>query len=436
MKTMSKLAVALVGAAGLAVAAESVQAQTVVLNGTGSSAGRQFAGLAPLFVCDTNPTPQYFNGGGNPPNLTEWQCNRGGVPHIIRYTSGASADGYEKQPNGQVGTVSVLNTSGCPAGTLDTNFRGTGRSVIAATCSANTLPNQPVHYGAADVKASSLHQTIFGSTQTPPAKGHLTTTPVVTVPFAIVVGADVRGKDSSGNPVQLLTLQEEEIRQILAGIVTDWAQLGYTTVNGTASTPITVCQRTIGSGTLATIDEVIMRPKFWVGSFFDDTLNGAVSNAGSGNMQTCLGTNKNSIGYIDSDSVKGITGGGVFGTGAYQVGINGYQVNTGSTVSSPVGKLRLKDLRCGRYIYWADWNFVNRTQTVDGSPVNAVSGTNAAVLALRAAMINHNPLPDYWLSTNDSFVQKGDDRGPMSWQDPTNNGENLADVCRYAGSTF
>lgn len=435
MNTMSKLTVALVGAAGLALAADAAQAQTVVVNGTGSSAGRQFAALSPLFLCDASPTPQFFTGPGSPANLTEWQCNRGGKAHIFRYASGASADGYEKQPNGAIGTVSVLNTAtGCVAGALDTNFKGTGKSVIPNTCTGALLASQTVHYGGADVKASSLHQTIFGSTQTPPAKGHLTTTPVVVVPFAIVVGADVRGKTSGGAATPLLTLQEEEIRQILAGIVTDWTQLGYTTVNGTPSN-ITVCQRTIGSGTLATIDEVIMRPKYWTGSFFDDTTAGAVPNAGSGNMQACLGGNKNSIGYIDSDSVKGITP-----VGAYQVGINGYQVNT-SAVDNPIGTPpngvdRLKDLRCGRYIYWADWNFVNRTASVEGAPVNAVAGTQSAVLALRASMLAHNPLTEFWLSENDTFVSKGDDRGPMSWQDPTNNGANLADVCRYAGSTF
>jgi hypothetical protein len=436
MNTMSKLTIALVGAAGLALATEATHAAvTVVVNGTGSSAGRQFAGLAPLFVCDTSPTPQYFAGPGSPPNLTEWQCKRGGVDHIFRYTSGASADGYEKQPNGSIGTVSVLNTaSGCTAGTLDTNFKGTGLSVIPNTCSGAVLASQPVHFGGADVKASSLHQTLFGSTQTPPAKGHLTTTPVVVVPFAVVVGADVRGKTSAGAATTLLTLQEEEIRQILAGIVTDWTQLGYTTVNGTPSN-ITVCQRTIGSGTLATIDEVIMRPKYWTGSFFDDTTNGAVPNQGSGNMQACLGNNKNSIGYLDSDSVKGISP-----AGAYQVGINGYQVNTSAVENPPAtppnGVARLKDLRCGRYIYWADWNFINRTASVEGAPVSAVAGTQAALVALRASMLAHNPLPDFWLSENDSFAQKGDDRGPISWVDVSNNGENLVDVCRYAGSTF
>ena len=90
---------------------------------------------------------------------------------------------------------------------------------------------------------------------------------------------------------------------------------------------------------------------------------------------------------------------------------------------------RLTALRCGRYPYWADWNFITRNAGVEGAPISATGGTNAAITALQAAMLANNPLPDFWLSENDTFVFKNDDRGPHGWFTPTSNGANIADVC-------
>jgi len=426
MNNISKVAVALVGVAGLAMMAETAQAQTVVANGTGSSAGRLFAGQTPAFVCDfiAGQPPLYFKDTGNPPNQTEWQCKVSGVNHVFRYSATNSSDGFLKQPNGAVGTATFLNTAGCPAGTA---FTIAGKAVLQSVCPAGT-PTQtlPVHFGASDVKATSIHQTGNGASIAPPASGHLTTTPVVSVPFTLVVGGNVRGKDPvTGNPTTLLSITEGQARQILAGLVTDWTVLGLDTT--TANKTIITCQRTVGSGTLATLDEAVMRTGFWGGGINPTASATNVFNPSSGNVKSCVENNPNAIGYIDSDTVPNLL------LSAYQIGISGQAVNAGALGT---GAARMKDLRCGRYIYWADWNVVTRNAGVEVAPVNAIAGTNLAIQKWIDQATLNNPLPDYWVSQNDMFVFKNDDRGPFNWFTPSGNGEDAATVCKKAGSTF
>jgi ABC-type phosphate transport system substrate-binding protein len=418
MKTMSKLAIALVGVAGVALGAETAQAQ-LVLNGAGSSAGRLFAGDSPADICAASPTPLLFVSSEGTPNMYEWQCTVNGVANSrIRYSASKSADGYLFQPNGAIGTATYLNVSGapgCPAGTPTTIL---GKTVLKSACPAGQATTSlTVHWGGADVKASSLHQTAFGSTQAIPAAGHLTATPTVIVPFSIVVGGNVR----NGSGGTLVTLTEEEIRQIFAGNVANWTDLGYSVTAGSAA--IVTCQRTVGSGTLATLDETIMRTKFWAGGINPVASGTNIANAGSSNMVTCINGNQNSIGYLDSDSVTAAN----FPNGAYQVQIGGQPINSGVLGT---GVARLTALRCGRYPYWADWNFITRNAGTELAPINAVSGTDAAITALQASMAIHNPLPDYWLSENDTFVFKNDDRGPFNWFTPSNNGTAIAGVCQ------
>jgi len=430
MKTMSKLAIALVGMAGVALAAETAQAQ-LVLNGAGSSAGRLFAGDSPALLCDASPKPLLFVSSEGTPNKYEWQCSINGVANsIVRYSASASADGYLKQPDGAIGTAVYLNTATCPAGSAAT-IEGVAitRSVCPAATPTQTLT---VHWGGADVKASSLHQTGNDGTGviktlTPPADSHLTTMSTVIVPFSIVVGGNVRGVDPvTSAPTPLLTLPEEQVRQIFSRGVTTWSKLGYTVINGGSDT-ITTCQRTIGSGTLATLDETIMRPKFWVGGISTSLVAPNVWNASSSNMVTCINGDGSSIGYLDSDSVTAAN----FPNGAYQVAIGGQPINHGTLGT---GKARLTALRCGRYPYWADWNFIIRTAGTEAAPINAPVGTDAAIASLQTLMTTHNPLPDYWLSEGDSFVLKNADRGPFVWQATTPNGETSVNVCKGAAS--
>src|SRR5262245_44284235 len=329
MKTISKVCMALAGVAGLALSAESAHAQ-LVLNGTGSSAGRNFAAESPAAICAAAPVPLLFvtpNG-----NLSEWQCTINGVANSrVRYSATNSSDGYEKQPNGAIGVATFLNVGGAPGCPAGSNV-----VILGKTGNKSTLPSNQatqtftVHWGGADVKAASLHQNAGGINQTPPADGHLTTAPTVIVPFAIVVGGQVR----NGSGGTLVGLTHNEIRQIFSGNVLNWSDLGYSSLG---SDTITVCQRQGGSGTLATLDETIMLPKYWGISGFPGT-----ANPSSSDMINCLNGSGSSIGYLDSDSVTAakLTGGG------YQVQIDGHPVNAGALGT---GVARLTDLRCGRY---------------------------------------------------------------------------------------
>jgi ABC-type phosphate transport system substrate-binding protein len=275
------------------------------------------------------------------------------------------------------------------------------------------------------VQGSSFTQAAFGSSVTPPvfAPGvDLTTLAINTVPFGIAVGGGVL---QGAGPGLLDNLSISDLQQILAGTVTNWTTIGNTT-DTAGQTNITVCQRTVGSGTLATLDKTIMKkgPRS-----INPTRNpaagppalGAVanlSNAGSGNIVECMnnalvaGVNVNpnhrmSIGYIDSDSLPLLT------TGAHFVKINGFQV---FDPTLPATSARLKDLRCGDYPYWANWNMVIRTNGVDGLPITGGGtvpvGTQAVLEAYVDSAITNNPLPGFWATQADMFVTKNDDAGP------------------------
>jgi len=117
MKPKKALLFSCLAIAGSVAAADLAQAQ-LVLNGAGSSAGRQFASLLPtdLQLCDNNSTPILFQSAEVPPNRTEWQCTLNGGTRIYRYSASASGDGYLKQPNGATATAAYLNLTSATSG--------------------------------------------------------------------------------------------------------------------------------------------------------------------------------------------------------------------------------------------------------------------------------------------------------------------------------
>jgi ABC-type phosphate transport system substrate-binding protein len=410
MTTISKVALALAGVVGLALSAESAHAQ-LVLNGIGSSSGRQFAGLSPAAICDASPLPILYVSSETIPEKYEWQCtvtvNGRAYPNSrIRYSGNRSISAYQYQNIFSLSTPYLDTTMPgfCPS-PPNTAVLILNKAVRKAVCPANT-PTQslPVHWGGSGDKASSFHQFRgVGDGVTPPTDGHLTTTEVAIVPYAIVLGAGVKNI-VSGRPLSSLT--EHQIRQIMTGNVTTWEGLGYQ--GFPANAPIFLCQRTAGSGALAALDEIIGRPKFWVSSNYPGR-----GNPDTTTMIACINDHPNSIGYLDSDSVTPAT----FPSGGpYQIQIGGEPVNDGVLGT---GKDRLTALRCGRYPYWTTWNFITRTAGVETSPFPPFGGTpgdlNAAITALGAAMQVNNPLPDYWVSLDDMFVFKNVDRGPHFW---------------------
>lgn len=442
MRFSTRYALALVGAMGLMVAAESAQA--IDLNGKGSSAGRNFAGDTPGKVCDPGTPATFFyqwqgataNPGSDPtlPSArTEWRCTVAGAPGttILRYHGTNSLDGFASlnSTNVLLNTAGYLNTaSGCIVNPTGTNPRALSGhptvTVMQCPASPALLTNLPIHYGASDVQGASFTQSAFGSGVVPPviaAGVDLTTLPIITVPFGVAVGPGVL---QGAGPAQLDNLSISDLQQILAGTVTDWRTIGNTT-DEAGHTAITVCQRTVGSGTLATLDQTIMRkgPRA-----INPTRNpaagapalgapGNLNNAGSSDMVNCLnnagGVNPNtrmSIGYVDSDSLPLLPG-------FHFVKINGFEVfdHNNATLTSA----RLKDLRCGDYPYWANWNMVVRTNGVDGLTITGGGGTvpagTDAVLDtyINAAQVN-NPVPGFWVLQSEMFTSKNADQGPQA----------------------
>ena len=440
MKFTTRYALALVGAMGLIVAAESAQA--LDLNGKGSSAGRNFAGQTTGAICLPGSAATYYYSANatNDPTLpatrSEWRCTASGAPGttVLRYHGTASLDGFTSlnSTNVLLNTAGYLNTTivapTVGACTLNpgTNPRAFGGhpSVTIFTCPSSNpvVTNLPIHYGASDVQAGSFTQSAFSASVTPPvlAPGvDLTTLPINTVPFGVAVGGGVR---QGAGPGLLDNLSISDLQQILSGTVTNWATIGNTT-DTAGQTNITVCHRTVGSGTLATLDQTIMKKgpaainPTRIPASGPPALGAAgnLNNPSSGNIVDCMnntgGVNPNnrmSIGYIDSDSL-----GLISASGAHFVKINGFQVFDGTL---PATSARLKDLRCGDYPYWANWNMVIRTNGVDGVAVTGggtvPAGTQAVLEQYVGAALVNNPLPGFWATQADMFVIKNADQGP------------------------
>jgi len=397
MKASFKIALVCLGMAGLALAAESAQAD-VTLNGSGSSAGRQFAGLAPAFLCDAG-TATFFTDGLVPPTDSEFQCVRGGNQATFRYHASGSSDGYTKQTASWPQTELFLNSATSTCANAGSPVAVGPVSVQTKVCSVVVKASMPVHYGASDVVNTSFHFTNIS------ASG-VSTNPVVSVPFSFAVGANVRQYDTNGTTlINLKSLTREEVEMIYSGNVTDWTTLGYNVSAG--SSTISLCERTNGSGTKATLDEVVLI------NADESTTPNVPQSGSSGNMKTCLQNNLNSIGYIDADTT--------LAGGSYYIGLDGTNAPTGTTASK-------KAIRCGKYPFWANWNIIRRTANLD-TLAGVAPGTNAALNALIDSMQNNNPLPGFWMqlffvAPQDAFVLKNDDKGPLV---PTGGGET---VCR------
>ena len=187
-----------------------------------------------------------------------------------------------------------------------------------ASWSAHTVTANlcvPINVAASDVKAETFNQESHGLANGPAGGSQVdrivsglsmpatyyNASPLV-VPFSFF-------KNSSDTKLANITnMSRLMATQIFSGQVTNWNQLDTTT----ASTPIVVCMRHAGSGTVATLDAAVMRgdyslvttevlptdPLYLAGlspvTYFND---------GTGQMMTCVSTVSGAIGYADSDQV-------------------------------------------------------------------------------------------------------------------------------------
>lgn len=449
MKSTSKILVASLALTGSVFAADLAQA-IIELNGTGSSAGRQYAGLTPTAttLCDAGVIPTYYHSLEAPPNRTEWHCKRSGADVIYRYSASGSADGYTKLPNGATQTASYLTISGLTGFSACQTAVSTtigGRTVNESTC--GTLDSDPatvgnqtvvnpntarvVDFGASDVQNVSFNATAFGATIAPPAKGHLVVTPIVAVPFSIVVGGNVRNADGT-IPTNIST---ERLKEILTGRFLDngsnWETFNFTTSAG--SKDIVVCQRTVISGTLAALNRTILNhpPDTGINPTADAQ---NVANPSSSNVKACVENNLNSIGYIDSDTVPNLL------NGARQIAVDGWYPSNDAYATGLVPAdagfniARTKDVRCGNYKYWVDWVLIKRIASLEAAPFSRDAGTNAALDAYIAAAKANNPLPNFWGAANDMFIEKLSDGGNHNFsKNPNGAGKLVTDLVKDGG---
>ena len=404
----------LAGALALAGLAGTAEAQTA-LNLGGSSAGRNFATDVPLNLCDAAPLPNRFSTADG--NKITWTCNRGGLPVIMRYSATGSSDGVNKllqpasNPASNILYLDHTLTTGCTGPTLTTRASDGKQYNNTINCANTNTISLPVHVGASDVQGASFHQTgPIGTTVTPLDDSTLNSSQTAIVPFSLFVGKGVV-KDVAGAPGgPIAGLSRLEIEAIFNRAVTDWKRLGFGTVTdaapGTleATSPITLCLRAAGSGTKAAWDETIM-----INAGETSVANASViiSTSTSG-VLTCVATNRRSIGYMDSDQVVSFNVGGAQAGNAYVVRIDGGLANDPSLTDPK------RDLKCGKYAYWAGWR-LNRRTASEGAAIDALATayvTNAGL----AVTIGQIPTGAYWASDEEMAVFKNQDRGPIAWK--------------------
>lgn len=396
--------------------AESAQAQTVI-NGAGSSAGRQFAGGAPLAMCLNTPKPIHLRSGTTDTNsnLHTWICNvtGGGLtnsPSVIRYSASESGDGFTKLTVAGATAPYILDSSTC-----GTPVERTVNGITFDEYSSCTQQVQePVDFGASDVQASSFGQS--GPTGTtfpkPSTTGLQAPASIAALPFALFVNNGVRLQTPSGGLGGVLdNLSRPQIEAMYRRNPQDWTDLGYlvtsdgTTVNA-AESGITLCLREAGSGTAAAFEQTMMLQS-QVAVVNNNAANGTGGNViyspTSSGVVTCIQNNVNGIGFLNAESTV---------TNAHPIKINGYSANYSAAEvvgnTSPIARKR--DVACGRYEAWVNW-IINRRTTLAGTKAQLVQ----AFIDAARTETNNVPSGTHWVANSEMKVNKTLDSGPIAW---------------------
>lgn len=416
MKFTTQYMSILAGALALAGLAGTAEAQTA-LNAGGSSAGRNFATDVPLNLCDAAPLPNRFASADN--NKITWVCNRGGLQVTIRYSATGSSDGVTKllqpasNPASNMLFLDHTLTAGCTGPSVVTRPSDGKQYNNTIGCNNGNTISLPVHLGASDVQGASFHQSgPLGTTVSPLDDSTLNSVTTAIVPFSIFVGKGVVKLDATGTaPAGPISgLSRLEIERIFSKQVTDWRQLGYGTVTDAtpgvleATSPITLCMRNAGSGTKATFDETVMI------NASETLLANATSvfSSGTSGVLTCLAGTRRTIGYADADQVVSFNPGGANAGLAYAVRIDGGLANDPSLTDPK------RDLKCGKYAYWAGWR-LNRRTASEGVDIDALAQAFVDNAGLQAT-ISIIPTGAYWASDEEMFVSKNVDKGPLIWK--------------------
>ena len=422
----------------------------VQLNMGGSSAGTGFATQVPLNLLDQdNPgtpadeTPiHYVNGvigSITSGKLHVWTGTRAGVPTIVRYVATGSSDGVKRLQQPVANSLSNMNflnhtgTTGCSAPALLTR-PADGKQYYEMTGCTFGISALPVTLGASDVHGNSFHQTgpaIPLTKVSPLDQSMLTSVQAAIVPFKFVLGTAVKMVNPVTGDVpgvnDLLnvdSLSHDEIQSLLSrqpGAL-DWKSFGLVgDVNGDgdadATAPVTLCLRSAGSGTKASLDETVMLTT-------SETPNGStnLTNPASGvyfgtstqDVRDCVGGNVAAgrpahplaIGYLDADASV---------PNGYDVRMDGRHAND-LTLADPKS-----NIKCGKYKYWVGWRLNYRTtDDPDISPAQdalILDFVNSASLPSTTDLL---PAGAYWVSPNDMYVSKNADAGPVLWNNAAN----------------
>ncbi len=414
MKFTTQYMSVLAGALALAGLAGTAEAQTV-LNAGGSSAGRNFATDVPLNLCDAAPLPSRFASADN--NKITWTCNRGGSAVIMRYSATGSSDGVNKllqpaaNPASNMLFLDHTLTTGCTGPVLVTRVSDGKQYNNTTGCNNGNTISLPVHLGASDVQGASFHQVgPVGTSVNPLDDSTLNSVSAAIVPFSLFVGKGVV-KDVAGAPGAPITgLSRMEIEAIFNRGVTDWKRLGFGTVTDAApgvleaTSPITLCLRSAGSGTKAAWDETVMI------NANETSVAGAtvVFSSSTSGVLSCLAANRRSIGYMDADQVVSFNVGGANAGLAYAVRIDGGLANDPSLTDPK------RDLKCGKYSYWVGWR-LNRRVAGEGAAIDALAQAYVDNASAQAT-ISIIPTGAYWASDEEMAVFKNADRGPILWK--------------------
>lgn len=446
MKQVSKsIAAAALGIGSILGLALSAEAQTVVNMG-GASAGTPFATEVPLDLCDPAPLPtHYVNGPLGTPTITTgklhtWTCNRSGSPIIIRYSASGSSDGVKRLQQPEANALSNMpyldhtTLTGCTGPTLKERPSDSKDYNEYTGCTAGPV-SLPVNVGWSDVGGSSFGQTgPITTTVKPLDDSALLSTQAAIVPFSFVVGNGVQ--KVSGGTVQgkVGSLSHYQVEALLSRQVTDWRQIGLGTapvqVDGSlatvgtaadATSPVSLCLRTAGSGTKAALDQTVMVTAGEInagstnltlaadGVYFG-TSNQDVADCIVGNVAAGRPAHVKAFGYMEADQAFTLVDSPAIGIAkGYEVRMDGFKARD-LALANPK-----RNLVCGDWKYWVGERINTR------NPASADPATNTLILDLIADASNPStigilPAGAFWTAPSTMNVFKNADKGPVNFK--------------------
>ncbi|HXZ24919.1 MAG TPA: hypothetical protein VEI24_01755 [Nitrospiria bacterium] len=412
----------------------------VQMNAGGSSAATPFMTQVPLNILDQAPTlpNHYVNAAIASPSITSgklhvWTGTRGGVATIIRYSATGSSDGILKLQHPTTDARSIMHyldhiASTCATGPTLMTRAADGKQWNEYT-GCDTPIDLPETVGMNDVGGPTFHQTgPFGTSVLPLDDSMLTVTQAAIVPWQFIVGYNVKkdiGVPPAHNLVHATNLGRTQIEAIFSRNVTDWRQVGLVTdvtTSGTpdATSPISLCLRTAGSGSKAAFDATVMKDATetpFGSTVLTNSAAGVYFGTSTQDVQDCMQGNSGNgrpahttgIGYVDAD-VSVISSGA---TPYYPIQLNGLWAND-TSLSDP--KINVK---CGAYLYWAGERMNVRNYADSGIDGGSTTGPqhdlNTAFItsSSAAASIALMPAGAFWVAGSDMYVSKVNDAGPV-----------------------